>query len=77
MKTPKKRRGFHVRSSIKAKTNLILSSVLLIVFTGLTILVYNSVHNRIELDTHENMLGQVYDIKTILKNHVNARAKEC
>ncbi len=76
MKTPNdstKKNRFQISSSIKLKTNLILITVLLVVFSSLTFLVYQSIHNRIKKDTHDNMVSHLTDLTTILDNHVKSR----
>ncbi|WP_066627679.1 methyl-accepting chemotaxis protein [Labilibacter marinus] len=70
-----KKNRFKISSSIKLKTNLTLTFVLLVVFTSLSILVYKSVHKRIEQDTHNNMVSHLNDLTTIMNNHVEARQK--
>ena len=73
MKKFSQKKSSKLTSSIKTKTNLALSAVLIIVFTGLTMLVYNFVHKRIEKDSNENMVSHLKDLNTILANHVKTR----
>ncbi len=63
----------NLSNSLKLKTNFTLIVVLLLIFTSLTIIVYNSIHSQIEKDTENNMVSHLDDMHTILSDHVRLK----
>jgi len=68
-----KRKSFQeaYKTSIKIKTYVILTSVLLAFTVSLILVVYNTLSNQIKQDTQNNMVSHLNDLTTILQSHVN------
>ena len=71
-----KNKGLKTFSSIKFKTNLTLVTVLMVVFSVLTVIIYTSIRTRIQKDTHDHMVSHLTDLNTILQDHVNHRQEK-
>jgi len=60
-------------SSIKFKINATLITVLIVVFSVLTLLIYQTTSRNIRRDADRTMQSHVNDLHTILDNHVRSR----